>query len=82
MAADFFERQDAARQNTTRLVVLFGLAVLAIVASVHLLLGLTIGYLSPGSFPGATRWGALADPALLLASIGCSLLVVGGCSLF
>ena len=32
---DFFDRQDAARRNTRRLVVLFGLAVAAIVVAVN-----------------------------------------------
>ena len=48
MATDFFTRQDAARRNTTRLVVLFVLAVLAIIISIDLLLAVTLGYAGGG----------------------------------
>jgi len=41
---DFFERQDAARRSTGRLVVLFGFATLSIVASVYVVVILALGY--------------------------------------
>ena len=47
MATDFFERQDAARRNSTLLVFLFGAAVLAIIVSVDLLIAVLLGYFSP-----------------------------------
>ena len=83
MATDFFTRQDAARRKTTRLVVLFVLAVLAIMVSIDLLLAATIGYASGGSEGGRRDYWAIAtDPWLVgLAVIG-TLVVVGGGSLF
>jgi Zn-dependent protease with chaperone function len=82
MAADFFARQDAARRRTSRLVVLFALAVLAIVVSIHLLLGLALGYLAADPRSGAIDWRLLGDPGLLAISLGGTLLVVGGGSFF
>ena len=83
MATDFFARQDAARRNTTRLVVLFVLAVLAIMVSIDLLLAATMSYAGDGQ-AGAPRdyWALVTDPGLVgLAVIG-TLIVVGGGSLF
>jgi len=65
MATDFFERQDIARRNTTRLVILFVLAVLAIMASIDLLLAATMGYLARDPETGAIDWTLAADPQLL-----------------
>ena len=83
MATDFFTRQDAARRNTTRLVILFGLAVLAIMVSIDLLLAATLGYAGADSEGGPLDYWAIAtDPALVgLAVIG-TLVVVAGGSLF
>jgi Zn-dependent protease with chaperone function len=82
VASDFFDRQDAARRNTTRLVVLFALAVLTIMVSIHLLLAVAFGYLSYDERTGGPGLSLLADPAIAsLAFIG-TLLVVGGGSLF
>ena len=71
---DFFGHQDRARRSTRRLVVLFALAVVAIVLSVHLaastLLVVTDGH---GSF---WRWD------LLLGVAAATLLVVASASLF
>ncbi len=48
MATDFFDRQDYARRQTRRLVVLFGLAVAAIIVAIYLLLAVaTSGVVSP-----------------------------------
>jgi Zn-dependent protease with chaperone function len=82
MAADFFQQQDIARRNTTRLVILFALAVLAIVISVDLLLAVTLGVASRDSDTGAINWTAAADPQLLLLSAVATLAVVGGGSLY
>jgi len=83
VATDFFTRQDTARRNTTRLVVLFVLAVLAIMVSIDLLLAATMGYASGGPASGPRDyWTIATDPGLVgLAVIG-TLVVVGGGSLF
>jgi len=44
VATDFFENQERARKTTGRLVVLFGLAVLAIVATLYAIAVLILGY--------------------------------------
>ena len=83
MAGDFFQKQDAARRNTTRLVVLFGLAVLAIIISVDVLLVVTMGLAAPDAETGATGWlSAVADPQILLLSAAGTIAVVGGGSLY
>jgi Zn-dependent protease with chaperone function/histone H3/H4 len=81
MAADFFQRQDAARRNTTRLVVLFFLAVIAIMASIHLVLALVFGYLAADA-GAALDWRLFASPAILALSMIGTLVVVGGGSAF
>jgi Zn-dependent protease with chaperone function len=83
VATDFFTRQDAARRNTTRLVVLFVLAVLAIMVSIDLLLAATIGYTSGGPEGGPRDYWAIAtDPGLVAMAVISTLVVVGGGSLF
>ena len=82
MATDFFERQDIARRNTTRLVILFVLAVLAIMASIDLLLAATMGYLTRDPGSGAIDWTLAADPQILAFAVAGTLIVVGGGSLF
>ena len=82
MATDFFDRQDIARRNTTRLVILFVLAVLAIMASIDLLLAATMGYLARDPETGAIDWALAADPQLLGLAVVGTLILVGGGSLF
>jgi Zn-dependent protease with chaperone function len=82
VATDFFDRQDAARRNTTRLVVLFVLAVLAIMVSIHVLLAVGFGYIGADERTGEVDWSLLADPAIALLAFVGTLLVVGGGSLF
>lgn len=82
MATDFFQQQDTARRGTTRLVVLFSLAVLAIVVSVELLLAATMGFLGRDPETNEIDWTTVADPRLLLLAVGGTLLVVGGGSLY
>lgn len=82
MATDFFDRQDIARRNTTRLVILFVLAVLAIMASVDLLLAATMGYLARDPETGAIDWALAADPQLLGLAVVGTLILVGGGSLY
>ena len=82
MATDFFERQDAARRNTTRLVILFALAVLALIVSIDLLLAATMGYLGRNPETGAIDWTLAADPRVLSLAVFGTLLVAGGGTLF
>src|SRR5512134_2398786 len=75
MAMNFFENQDRARRNTGRLVVLFILAVIAIMVMVYLVVAIFI-----------TSQGGdgeiLANPMLILGVAGGTILVVGGASLY
>ena len=64
MATDFFERQDIARRNTGRLVLLFVLAVLAIMVSIDLLLAATMGYLNRDPATGGSRSMAPLPPLI------------------
>ena len=82
MATDFFQQQDAARRGTTRLVVLFGLAVVAIIVSIELLLAATMGYLGRNPATGAVEWATVTDPQLVVVSILGTLIIVGGGSLY
>ena len=83
MATDFFQQQDAARRSTGRLVVLFGLAVLAIVASIWVLLAAVMGYLGRDPETNAIDWTALGDdPSLLIVAFVGALAVIGGGSLY
>jgi Zn-dependent protease with chaperone function len=83
MATDFFDRQDAARRNTTRLVVLFVLAVVAIMVSIHVLLAGALGYLTYDErAAGGPDWSLLTDPGIALLAFAGTLIVVGGGSLF
>jgi Zn-dependent protease with chaperone function len=82
LATDFFDRQEAARRNTARLVVLFLLAVLAIVVSIHLILAAVFGYLGADPRTGAIDWSRTFDPELLLLAVVGTGIVVGGGSLF
>ncbi len=78
MPGDFFQRQDVARRNTKRLVLLFVLAVLAVVASIHVILALTLGFVVPDPGTFGFDWARLADPQLVAVSTVGTLLVVGG----
>ena len=82
MATDFFERQDAARRNTTRLVILFALAVLTLIVSIDLLLAATMGYLGRDPQTGTIDWTLAADPQVVSLAVIGTLIVVGGGSLF
>ena len=82
MATDFFERQDIARRNTSRLVLLFVLAVLAIMGSIYLLLVATMGYLNRNQETVAIDWSLANDLQLLGIAVVGTLVVVGGGALF
>ncbi|MFQ5946060.1 MAG: M48 family metallopeptidase [Anaerolineae bacterium] len=66
MATDFFERQDVARRNAGRLIILIILAILAMTATIHLIAAFVFKY--PPS-----DWGALTT--VFLATL---LVVLGG----
>ena len=82
MGPDFFTHQDQARRNTTRLEVLFVLAVLALILSIDLLLAATLGYLARDPRTGAVDWSLAFDPGIVVLSALGTLSVVGGGSLF
>ena len=71
---NFFERQDLARRQSRRLVILFSLAVLAVVGAVDLVLMLAFGGFD-------TQDGASPFGALVLSTI-VTLGIIGGASLF
>lgn len=87
-ASDFFERQEAARRATRRLVLWFSLGVAGTALAIYFVLCLLLGEAGGGNlteawFPG-TRLGGRPfwDPALLAVVAAGTLLVVGGASLF
>jgi Zn-dependent protease with chaperone function len=62
---DFFESQERAKRNTTWLVALFIMGVIATVVSVHVVLSLTVSQ------------GKIFDPSMFVLSVGSVLAVVG-----
>lgn len=83
MATQFFEHQDRARRQTTRLVFLFGLAVAALVLGLYVLAAVATGF--RGTDPRTQQlvfeivW---LDPLLMLHVGLLTLAVVGGASLY
>ena len=81
MAMNFFESQEQARKKTGRLVMLFALAVIGIIASVYLLFVFALSWAGSrfrdADLPlGINIW----DPMLLLYVGGSTILVIGmGC---
>jgi len=83
MATQFFEHQDRARRHTTRLVFLFGLAVVAIVLGLYVLAAVATGF--RGTDPRTQQLVfeiAWLDPLLMLHVGLLTLVVVGGASLY
>ena len=78
MATDFFERQDVARRTTTRLVVLFALAVVVIIVSVDLLVALVLAYVNLESEIGLLELALqrTIDPTVVAFAVGGTILVV------
>ena len=83
MSADFFENQDAAERNTSRLVWLFALAVIAIALTLYALAVVVTGVQGQDPRTGALQVALLWwNPELLsLVALGV-LIVVGGGSLY
>jgi Zn-dependent protease with chaperone function len=83
MSTQFFEHQEKARRNTSRLVFLFGLATVAIAASLYGIAAVATGF--RGTDPATEQmvfeivW---LDPVLMLQVGVLTLVVVGGASLY
>lgn len=76
---DFFQAQDNARQNTTRLVVLFALAVLSLVIMTNLLVMLVMNYFNRHAAPGPQSLFTHFDWQLFsLVGIGVIVVVAAG----
>ena len=84
MATDFFERQEAARRSSSRLVVLFALAVLAIIVSVDLLGAFLLAYLTLETETGliAAALPFMFDLRVLAVAVGGTVFIVVLGSLF
>jgi Zn-dependent protease with chaperone function len=83
VATDFFDNQDRARRNTGRLVLLFVIAVLAIVAMLYAVAVLVFGYQGQDPQTGAMRWDLRWWAPELLVEVGlATLAVVAGGSLY
>jgi Zn-dependent protease with chaperone function len=83
MATNFFENQDRARRTTGRLVVLFALALLAIVATLYAIAVVIIGYGGQDPSSGAMVWNLHWRNPELIAQVGLfALVIVGGGSLY
>ena len=83
MSADFFENQDAAQRNTSRLVWLFGLAVIAIAVTLYALAVVVTGVQGQDPRTGALQVDlAWWNPELLSGVAIGVLIVVGGGSLY
>lgn len=75
---NFFEQQDHARRQTRTLVILFALAVIAIVAAVNIAMALVWSWTQSGYVPGMRDYprGFFATNTLVtLALIGCGTLI-------
>jgi Zn-dependent protease with chaperone function len=78
---NFFEHQDRARRQTRVLVVLFSLAVLAVIGSVNLLVLLTVGATNLAGVPSGA--GLISENwSLLLGSTAVTASVIGLASLY
>lgn len=81
MAMDFFGHQDAARKRTTLLVVLFALAVIAILFLTYLATATFVLFMRARDEGFQDGVGSLFEPWLLLIVSAIVLTVVGGASL-
>lgn len=76
---NFFESQDRARTHTTRLVVLFALAVIALIVMTNLLVMVSLGFINAEQSAGAPRPFAQLDWTLIGAvSLGVGVVVFAG----
>lgn len=77
---DFFQRQEQARKNSRRLVVLFIVAVLCIVVALNLVAAFVLGGMRPESMPLSTWFQQ--NPSFAAWVTGLTLLVILGASVF
>jgi Zn-dependent protease with chaperone function len=77
---DFFQRQEQARKNSRRLVVLFIAAVLCIVVALNLVAALALGGMRPASVP-LSSW-LQQNPGFVAVVTGITLLIIIGASVF
>ncbi|MDH3400889.1 MAG: M48 family metallopeptidase [Chromatiales bacterium] len=77
---DFFQRQEQARKNSRRLVLLFITAVLCIVVAINLVAGFLLGGMRPASVP-LSSW-LQQNPGFVAAVTGIALLIIIGASAF
>ncbi len=83
MATDFFDRQDHARQQTRRLLVMFGLSVVAIIVLVYLALAVGMANVGPSQHGAhAHAQPSLWNPVLLGWVVLGTLSVIGLGSLY
>jgi Zn-dependent protease with chaperone function len=84
MAIDFFDREDHARRQTRRLLVLFALAVAAIILAIHLLLVTFVTELGENDHPHvqADFFDLFWNPPLFLCVAAGTLLVISVASLY
>lgn len=81
MATDFFDRQDNARRQTTRLLIMFGLSVIAIIVALYLVLAIGITGIEQEQNPDALQQ-TLWQPVLFLWVALGTIVVVGLGSLY
>ncbi|MCK4873061.1 MAG: M48 family metallopeptidase [Phycisphaerales bacterium] len=83
MAMDFFEHQEVARKKTGRLIILFAVAVIAIMVMVYLLFALVfIGVQAKTHAGESAQLDVLFHPGLFAMVVIGTLVVVGGGSMF
>lgn len=81
MTTDFFDRQDHARRQTIRLLVMFGLAVAVIVLTIYLVLAMVAAQAEPGQ-PTVPAGPTLWNPLLFLWVTLGTILVISVGSLY
>jgi Zn-dependent protease with chaperone function len=74
----FFELQESARRSTTRLVLLFVLAVVLIIASLYAVAVLALHFTTEGAAERVVKWW---DPSLLVSVAALGVALIGGASL-
>jgi Zn-dependent protease with chaperone function len=82
MAVDFFQRQDNARRQTVRLLVLFGLSVIAIIIVIYALLAIGVVSNEQQRHEPTAAAPSLWQPQLLVGVTLGTLLVIGMGSLY
>ena len=79
---NFFEHQDLAREKTTRLVVLFAIAVVLILVAIYAVSVVAIGFVPPPDAEGHSPEFRLINPIAALIAVGVGAVLIGGGSLY